>query len=630
MKIRHKDEASKPLFDSKAEITAEIVIKKLLEINANRGKKSTNRKIHVRNLQELYKISDEHNLGMGILAKILVSTISSLFEMNTRISDAMEYNSWLKTLETIDGLFNLLGEHRNVIISMVVNEDEENLTNAEEDYRIHGSAILMVKRLDDELTKVFQHTDCHSTDYIDKLKGERELCTLITKAQGYVDSRRKSNLLDPNEVVVIYMLHIEHLYYKFSPNEEETMVIMDRLCKMIYSLDQGQQRQRAMLCQIYHHALHDRWHRAKNLMLMSQLQAIADRSDASTQVLYNRTICQLGLCAFRHGAIRDAHNALSEIQNTQRAKELLAQGIPPRQVDKTPEQEIKERSVQVPYHMHINLELMECVYLICSMLLEIPSIACHENDPRRRLLSRSFHYQLKFSEKSALIGPPENTREHVVAASRAMLRGDWQKCRDYIVNDKMNAKVWNLFRNSEEVKQMVIGRIQEETLRTYLLMYSTVYVTVSLDTLCELFELDKKRVYSITSKMIIQEELSATLDEPTGCLIMHRIEPSRLQLLALNVTDKLNQLADNNEQILDPARGKTGYQGGQAGWFGQRQPGQRTGDYTQGAQQSGTGMRGQQLGGSAWMGGGQRGQRQDDKNRRVKFQHQPNKTGGKY
>jgi len=91
--------------------------------------------------------------------------------------------------------------------------------------------------------------------------------------------------------------------------------------------------------------------------------------------------------------------------------------------------------------MHINLELMECVYLICSMLLEIPNIACYEYDVRRRLLSRSFHYQLKFSEKSALIGPPENTREHVVAASRAMLRGDWIKCRDYIINDKMNAKV---------------------------------------------------------------------------------------------------------------------------------------------------------------------------------------------
>ena len=47
--------------------------------------------------------------------------------------------------------------------------------------------------------------------------------------------------------------------------------------------------------------------------------------------------------------------------------------------------------------------------------------------------------------------------------------------------------------------------------------------------------------------MIIQEELNATLDEPKNCLSMHRAEPSRLQLLVLSLTDKLNQLAEYNE-----------------------------------------------------------------------------------
>jgi translation initiation factor 3 subunit C len=107
---------------------------------------------------------------------------------------------------------------------------------------------------------------------------------------------------------------------------------------------------------------------------------------------------------------------------------------------------------------------------------------------------------------------------------------------------------------------MVTVRIQEETLRTYLLMYSTVYTTVSFDTLCNLFELEQPRVYAIVSKMIIQEELSATLDEPTNCLSMHRVEPSRLQLLALNLTDKLTQLAENNEQTIEPRSGR--YTGG--------------------------------------------------------------------
>ncbi|MFH4980709.1 hypothetical protein AB6A40_007418 [Gnathostoma spinigerum] len=554
----------------------QAVVNKLKEIISARGRKSTNRKHHVRCLQDLFKIADEHNLGAGILVKILFSIISALFELNTRISDYMEYSSWSKTLGAINGLLDLLNDSPDVVLSISINEDNENLTDTTQPYRIHGSVLMSLHRLDTELTKILQNADCHSTDYIEKLKGEKDLCQLIDKCMIYVEERLDKGIFIEDEICKIYMLRIEHLYYKYESEDslvegqESSAQIMDRLCKQVYARDTTKRlRQRAMLCEIYHLALHDHWHTARDLMLMSHLQSIVEHSDISTQILYNRTICQLGLCAFRHGFIKEAHQGLSEIQNTQRAKELLAQGLTMRQQERTAEQEKVERARQIPYHMHINVELMECVYLICSMLLEIPNMASQEYELRRRLLSRSFHYQLKQSEKSSLIGPPENTREHVVAASRAMLSGDWKKCRDYIVNDKMNAKVWNLFRNSERVKEMVISRIQEESLRTYLLTYATVYNSVSLDVLSGLFELNKQTVNAVITKMIISEELSASLDEPSNCLIMHRVEPSRLQLLALHLTDKLAQLADNNEQILEPRSGRS-YTGPVA-WYAQRQ-----------------------------------------------------------
>lgn len=225
--------------------------------------------------------------------------------------------------------------------------------------------------------------------------------------------------------------------------EETSMQVMANLCKYIYAKDSTDRlRTRAILCHIYHHAIHDNWFEARDLMLMSHLQDTITHSDPLTQILYNRTMVQLGLCGFRHAEIRDAHNALLDIQLGGRSKELLAQGLlPQRHHERSNDQEKIEKQRQMPFHMHINLEMLECVYLVSAMLLEIPYMAAHEFDARRRMISKSYYQQLRSSERQALVGPPESMREHVVAASKAMRNGDWKKCRDLIINEKMNAKV---------------------------------------------------------------------------------------------------------------------------------------------------------------------------------------------
>ena len=58
-----------------------------------------------------------------------------------------------------------------------------------------------------------------------------------------------------------------------------------------------------------------------------------------------------------------------------------------------------------------------------------------------------------------------------------------------------------------EVRKMLTDKIKEESLRTYLFTYATVYDAISMATLADMFELPVKQVYGIISKMIINEEL---------------------------------------------------------------------------------------------------------------------------
>ena len=66
-----------------------------------------------------------------------------------------------------------------------------------------------------------------------------------------------------------------------------------------------------------------------------------------------------------------------------------------------------------------------------------------------------------------------------------------------------------------------------------------------------MFDMEKQAVHAIVAKMIISEELMASMDEPSECMIMHRTEPSRLQSLSLQLADKLAQLVENNERLLE-------------------------------------------------------------------------------
>ncbi|XP_038212592.1 eukaryotic translation initiation factor 3 subunit C [Zerene cesonia] len=581
------------MFAKDSDIDAALVVKKLGEISAARGRKRTDRRAQLELLHELRTVAQQHNLGDALQLKLRAATVAALFDYNPKVSDAMKPEYWSRLVENVDHMVTILLAHEDMVLSEMITEENEQLVTPP--FQVRGCLLTALERLDDEFTKLLKECDPHSNEYVERLKDEVRVSALIDRVCQVVERDGA-----PQEICRAYLRKIDHLYYKFDPRavkkdlppgEETSIKKMERLCKYIYANDESDRlRTRAILSHIYHHALHDNWFQARDLLLMSHLQENVQHSDPSTQILYNRTMANLGLCAFRRGNVKEAHGCLAELMMTGKPKELLAQGLlPQRQHERSKEQEKIEKQRQMPFHMHINLELLECVYLVSAMLIEIPYMAAHEFDARRRMISKTFYQNLRASERQALVGPPESMREHAVAAARAMRRGDWRACLNFIVNEKMNAKVWDLMVGADNVRAMLGRLIREESLRTYLFTYAHVYASLSLRSLADMFELPRQRVHSLVSKMIINEELLASLDDPSECAILHRSEPTRMQALALQLADKVGNLVDSNERIFEK-QGSFFQRGGaprgegrqrdrpREGWGGRRQRNRRRDD----------------------------------------------------
>lgn len=383
----------------------------------------------------------------------------------------------------------------------------------------------------------------------------------------------------------------------------DATALVNVLCNYLFVNSEGIIRARAMLCQIYFLALHDNYYKARDMMLMSHLQETINAFDVHSQILFNRTLVQVGLCAFRAGLVYEAQTTLQEICGSGRQKELLAQGVMIQRYNQvSPEQERLERQRQLPFHMHINLELLECVYLTCSMLLEIPLLAQTGSSPdiKKRVISKTYRRMLEYHERQIFTGPPENTRDHVMQASKALAAGEWKKATEFI----HSIKIWELMAKPDSIKAMLSEQIQEEGLRTYLFTYAPYYDTLSVATLSSMFELTDRKVAAIVSKMISHEELQAALDQVNSSIIFRKgVELSRLQSLALTLSDKASGLIESNERTLETRTQGTANaferQGGRGGRGGNR-GGQRGG---RGGGRGGGSGAPRQAGGTQFTGG---------------------------
>lgn len=80
--------------------------------------------------------------------------------------------------------------------------------------KVRGSLVSFIDRLDDELTKSLQNIDPHTTEYIERLRDEQSLYTVIVRGGIWLESVETTGFDTGESASRIVLRRLEHIYYK--------------------------------------------------------------------------------------------------------------------------------------------------------------------------------------------------------------------------------------------------------------------------------------------------------------------------------------------------------------------------------------------------------------------------------
>lgn len=555
---------------------------KLQELIKRRG---SNKSGTVQEQHDALKLLLSNAKSLQTQLLVLSQMISTDFDLNPNQLPYCPIDVWKDILENVQKLLKILNDNNlNVFETQettaltldIIKEEEENSTSTiisdastamngsnpvGNVVKLYGNLFAFVERLSDEFTKSLRNIDYHNMnkEYSSRLEDEVPLISLAESVYLYYT---KMGIVDKATIMASKLF--DHLYVRNKLEEEKLYKVwksqqfpsiesaLKSLSALLYAHGDDRQKTRTVLMHIYWLALTDQYYDARDLLLMSKLQESIHRSDVPTQILYNRAITQLGLCAFRLGLISQARHCLGEIASNPKVKELLAQGLGynRQHQDKKQEKELKEEKARLfPSHLHINIDMLDAVCLFCSMLTDVPHLMRKSFSESKKTMTKAFRRLMELYEKQVFVGPPETLKDHLHAGIKALMKSDWKGCYDVL----SKLTIWNYLVPSGDaalILEMMKKKIKVAALKVYLFNCSKNYSNVALEFLGKLFEMDVNAVTSVVSKMILKESFYVLLDD--GFIsIMEKAEPTQLQVEALRMVEKIGQFGELNSNLVE-------------------------------------------------------------------------------
>ena len=540
-KVRTRKEkaqgASKVVGDvptNKVVYTPIMIENTLKEIREMRGRKSGKTKEYLEKLNEILEVLVDEAKKLECIKLIIVYQFEQAVNA---VNYIMKSDIWNTTCDHLVSLVNG--------IDLASEGDRKELDT---------NFVMYIERLNEELKKVLIYIDPAHPDYLERMKDYLKLTSVIHRFETYYAGKP--------ELARIALLKLEHIHYihnslrekmiqKFSHQPDQTYFKegddftsqVEALCVQVLEVKNKDYDVKAMLMTSFHHSLHGNYVKAleyfKNTELHDNFVA-----DPQVQVLYNRGLAQLGLCAFANGKIIEAFHALDEIVASMRIRDFLGQSGAATQY-KTEQQEREAKRRLLPFHMHMNSSLVEAIYFITAMLIDVPKIPSNDYDPYGQFDSDIFRKLIQFYEKKALIGPPENNRDYIIQTINCLKKGDWKEAHETL---KL-MPAWKNFALADLAIQKMIPQLKQSAMVTYIFAHRKIYESFNFEQLAKMFELSSKICQMTVSKLIETGSLNA--DVEGNNVRIHPSQSSKSAFLIQSIQEKIGSSAELNLKLQD-------------------------------------------------------------------------------
>lgn len=584
----------------------------------SRGKKGVDQVENLKTLNELYDLSTSTYEKIILLNLI----ISLRYEIHNK-EKFLPTQEWRNSAQDIEKLFDLLESDKSYVITETApaNDDlsKPPAPNADGKHLIVGSVTAFVERLADELTSHLLYLDPNSSEYISLLKDDSKLYTIIVRAQLYLSQIiSNDDDLEADQLCRIIIKRIESIYYKpvkliilselntwnalsISDNSNDkvqkitvseahdisntlqTNKLIDSLCSHLYQHANGIQssiyRKRAALMQSYYYSISNQFFRARDILHLTHVQTTIHTSEPGVQVLFNRAIVQLGLAAFRSGLSEEAQTILNEIVTNPNTRDLLGQSkIYFNNNNQSSATEVgpNEKGKYVPFHMHVNIELIDSVYYIASLFVELPymalqsyqhftpgainaaNIEAQTQSQNKKNVSRSFKRILEYNERQYFQGPAEESRDHVFDAYNKLVKFNWKAASKTLCD----LKVWGMMpgvsivnadgkSGTDLLNEVLIKQCKTVALKTWAYVNAGVIKNYAVRRLATRFEIDENDVCSIIGGLIHREEIRGYLkfNEDNSKSVVFNKKEDGMGGIVRGLTECVNSILERNEKL---------------------------------------------------------------------------------